>query len=659
METLYLCNFKVSVDGDWLCLKEICDDNVTTPNYLISSAIRDDLVNDTKEEEKKNNGKKSMKVERRSLLGMAKLSVKGLIESSLSAGHTLDSDHVPLQQFFVIIEYVLRQGLKAPKNFFMPNKYFWPPLEAIEKFNSEASEITSSVRSLPGIRTHLGKGRAWLRLALMQKKLADYFKILIDNKAILSEWYDDGALIMNDEATVLAGHLVGLNCIDANLCMKGDDLDNQEMVIDYSLYMKDGNHGNHGMFMEDDNVEDEESQMQKLMDQKNYLEERNRHLEDASVDLQKRSDHLEEENKSMLLEVEALKIQITELKNERVKMMDEKKDMTVTHQKTLEIREKDLDTERETLRKSKAGLDEMYTQIQKQLKHETQMRMEVEKELELQMSLKSELDVAMKLLEKDIFAKQDGLVTLREQLDNVKAINMDVYNKLQAKSILEEEKNKTIAKLENETRSLAKKVSTLQQQIEEEERKTLVAREQAGRYNQQLDDSENKRGALVTNLQIEREWRQSLEDQVGKLEQEKMLLEERLSVMEQMREELRLVTTDRDDLRQTCHEQELTITDLAGHLGRSKQDLGDLKEVHKTMTSSQWESDRQVTSCTQCEKAFNLSRRKHHCRNCGLIYCNTCSDNTMPLASSAKPVRVCDTCHTTLLQRFSASNSAA
>nr|XP_026693681.1 zinc finger (FYVE)-7 isoform X3 [Ciona intestinalis] len=442
----------------------------------VPTSNTDDLVNDTKEEEKKNNGKKSMKVERRSLLGMAKLSVKGLIESSLSAGHTLDSDHVPLQQFFVIIEYVLRQGLKAPKNFFMPNKYFWPPLEAIEKFNSEASEITSSVRSLPGIRTHLGKGRAWLRLALMQKKLADYFKILIDNKAILSEWYDDGALIMNDEATVLAGHLVGLNCIDANLCMKGDDLDNQEMVIDYSLYMKDGNHGNHGMFMEDDNVEDEESQMQKLMDQKNYLEERNRHLEDASVDLQKRSDHLEEENKSMLLEVEALKIQITELKNERVKMMDEKKDMTVTHQKTLEIREKDLDTERETLRKSKAGLDEMYTQIQKQLKHETQMRMEVEKELELQMSLKSELDVAMKLLEKDIFAKQDGLVTLREQLDNVKAINMDVYNKLQAKSILEEEKNKTIAKLENETRSLAKKVSTLQQHVKKKQAKNEKSR---------------------------------------------------------------------------------------------------------------------------------------------------------------------------------------
>ena len=24
-ETIYLCNFRVSVDGDWLCLKELTD----------------------------------------------------------------------------------------------------------------------------------------------------------------------------------------------------------------------------------------------------------------------------------------------------------------------------------------------------------------------------------------------------------------------------------------------------------------------------------------------------------------------------------------------------------------------------------------------------------------------------------------------------------
>lgn len=36
METLYLCNFRVAVDGDWLCLKEICDE-CAPPNLLFAN----------------------------------------------------------------------------------------------------------------------------------------------------------------------------------------------------------------------------------------------------------------------------------------------------------------------------------------------------------------------------------------------------------------------------------------------------------------------------------------------------------------------------------------------------------------------------------------------------------------------------------------------
>jgi len=35
------------------------------------------------------------------------------------------------------------------------------------------------------VRTPLGRARAWLRLALMQKKLADYLRLLITRKDIL------------------------------------------------------------------------------------------------------------------------------------------------------------------------------------------------------------------------------------------------------------------------------------------------------------------------------------------------------------------------------------------------------------------------------------------------------------------------------------------
>ena len=48
------------------------------------------------------------------------------------------------------------------------------------------------------------------------------------------------------------------------------------------------------------------------------------------------------------------------------------------------------------------------------------------------------------------------------------------------------------------------------------------------------------------------------------------------------------------------------------------------------------------------------SLRKHHCRNCGYIFCAECSDNKMPLPSSAKPVRVCDSCQTELLANMAA-----
>lgn len=41
------------------------------------------------------------------------------------------------------------------------------------------------------------------------------------------EFYEPGALIMEEEGSVIVGMLVGLNVIDANLCVKGEDLDSQ------------------------------------------------------------------------------------------------------------------------------------------------------------------------------------------------------------------------------------------------------------------------------------------------------------------------------------------------------------------------------------------------------------------------------------------------
>lgn len=67
----------------------------------------------------------------------------------------------------------------------------------------------------------MGRARAWLRVALMQKKLADYLKILVDYRdEELVDYFEPDALMMSDEAIVIVGLMVGLNVIDCNLCIK-------------------------------------------------------------------------------------------------------------------------------------------------------------------------------------------------------------------------------------------------------------------------------------------------------------------------------------------------------------------------------------------------------------------------------------------------------
>lgn len=48
-----------------------------------------------------------------------------------------------------------------------------------------------------------------------------------ENRLLPSDFYEDAALMLEEEGAVIVGLLVGLNVIDANLCVKGEDLDSQ------------------------------------------------------------------------------------------------------------------------------------------------------------------------------------------------------------------------------------------------------------------------------------------------------------------------------------------------------------------------------------------------------------------------------------------------
>merc|ERR1712226_1543710 len=63
-------------------------------------------------------------------------------------------------------------------------------------------------------------------------------------------------------------------------------------------------------------------------------------------------------------------------------------------------------------------------------------------------------------------------------------------------------------------------------------------------------------------------------------------------------------------------------------------------------TPPPWVPDEDVTACMGCRDSFTLLRRRHHCRNCGQVYCGRCSSQSTPLPQYRldRPVRVCNRC---------------
>uniref|UniRef100_A0AAF5RWT3 FYVE-type domain-containing protein n=1 Tax=Wuchereria bancrofti TaxID=6293 RepID=A0AAF5RWT3_WUCBA len=68
-----------------------------------------------------------------------------------------------------------------------------------------------------------------------------------------------------------------------------------------------------------------------------------------------------------------------------------------------------------------------------------------------------------------------------------------------------------------------------------------------------------------------------------------------------------------------------------------------------------WVPDSDCEQCTACSAQFTLVRRRHHCRNCGRIFCSRCSANSLPLPELGydRKVRVCNLCFMYKINPFS------
>ncbi|XP_028899308.2 lateral signaling target protein 2 homolog isoform X2 [Zeugodacus cucurbitae] len=82
--------------------------------------------------------------------------------------------------------------------------------------------------------------------------------------------------------------------------------------------------------------------------------------------------------------------------------------------------------------------------------------------------------------------------------------------------------------------------------------------------------------------------------------------------------------------------------------------------VNVRLSPPAWVPDDKAPRCMGCRTQFTAFRRRHHCRNCGGVFCGVCSNATAPLPKYGltKAVRVCRDCYVSEMRGSNSTNGS-
>ncbi|XP_070547092.1 RUN domain-containing protein 3B-like [Ptychodera flava] len=260
--------------------------------------------------------KRQDSIRRHNLLCVCRLAVKSLIDKSCF--ESIEDSCEEFVNFTVILEQILSFKLKDQTWWFIVDepRCFWNYIRvACRKL---PNNCIKSIQAMENVKSSKAKGRAWIRLALMEKRLSEYIATALKEERLTKSFYDNGAIMLGDDVHILTGLLLGLNAIDFSFCLKGEDLELKVPdCVDYTPYMKFqqcpesicsdeeeikslSSHGDSGgqdiEDDEDDSIEMKFNRLQNkykmIQQQKGYLEELVRLRESQLLESQKQQQRL-------------------------------------------------------------------------------------------------------------------------------------------------------------------------------------------------------------------------------------------------------------------------------------------------------------------------------------------------------------------------------
>ncbi|XP_046580983.1 RUN domain-containing protein 3B-like isoform X2 [Haliotis rubra] len=254
---------------------------------------------------------RQIQVARRNVVSVCRFCVKSLIDKACFSN--IDDECEEFINFCAVLEQVLLHRIRPYRTTWYrggDNRSFWEYVRAACRHVPQS--CIASIDAIENIKSPSAKGRAFIRCALMEKKLSEYLGAAIKQQNITRKHYLDGAIMLSEDANMLCGVFLGLNTIDFSFCLKGENMDLLgPLVIDFTPFLQFhqsdleemrelSNSSISSSIMSEDVVDDAswrnkyknlEHKFKSACEQKGYLEElvrlRERQVEEISADNQR------------------------------------------------------------------------------------------------------------------------------------------------------------------------------------------------------------------------------------------------------------------------------------------------------------------------------------------------------------------------------------
>uniref|UniRef100_A0A3Q2C7C8 FYVE and coiled-coil domain autophagy adaptor 1b n=1 Tax=Cyprinodon variegatus TaxID=28743 RepID=A0A3Q2C7C8_CYPVA len=149
-----------------------------------------------------------------------------LCKEHKECGEPITDDSSNLHKFFYKLEYLLQFDQKERTTFLGQRKDYWDYFcDCLIKIKG-ANDGIRFVKSIPELKTSLGKGRAFIRYSLVHQRLADTLQQCFINQKATSDWYYARSPFLKSYITAeIINDLYELNQIQFDVAPRGYDLD--------------------------------------------------------------------------------------------------------------------------------------------------------------------------------------------------------------------------------------------------------------------------------------------------------------------------------------------------------------------------------------------------------------------------------------------------